>query len=448
MTKEPLGHSAPSGSLLRITGYGLGVFGANLVVFPVTSLLLYYLTESIGLTLGLSTLVITVPKVWDMLVDPLIGVYVDQYAQGRGNRFIVFAPLTFALPAVCAALFLLPAFSPTVFAALSALLLILKSTLYTAFLVSHVALADDMAQAGIMRRNSLLSVRIFGQASGGLAAGAVAPLLLATQWGGIGGYPLMAILFAVIGVVTLGLCSAAIRPVPTNSSGEDEDSEDDRPATNIVMAVKAAAREPAALGVIISNLTITMAAAFIAIILPYLNKYVLGGTDDQLTPLFTALMLPMVIGSAVGAGFANRFGSGRAFNGSVAMLLVAALLFYPLGSTLTGVSISLGLWALSMGIYIVSMQSRLMDLVDASDAKKGLLGLLLGLLFSGGKLGDTLGGVLTGGILKVLGFDGATEGAGSPEALRTAFSATAVVCVVVGIIAASGLRWLSGKNGQ
>lgn len=402
----PDGQSEHPGLLKRswiFSAFFLGVFGANIAVFPISSLLLYFLTDTVGIGVALATVIMTIPKVWDMIVDPAIGAYADKFARSRGNRFVVFVPLAFFFPPSIAAIFILPDMSPVAFAIAGTLILIAKSSLYTIFLVSHVAAADDIDVAGVAPRNSMLALRIAGQAAGGLGAGAIAPLLIGTDLGLLAGYPLMGVLFACIGGIGIAACGFALKDIPSLSDAPEKNDGQPARSNSMWSAVKAAANQPAALGLIISSFAVTMAGTFMSAFLPYVNKYLVGAPDAALAPMFMALMGMMLLGSSVAAWISSRIGNPRTFDLGTAILFMAALLFYPASFSVTMIALSLGLWGFGMGIYVVSMQSSLIDEAKGFGTAGGLVGLLLGLLFAGSKIGDTVGGILTGGLLAMAG---------------------------------------------
>ncbi len=388
------------------SGFFLGSFGANVVVFPVTALLLYYLTDTVGMSVAIATAVMTIPKVWDMFVDPAIGSWSDQYARRVGNRAGVFAFTAIAMPAAALALFVLPDMPNLAFAVLATAILILKSVLYTIFLVGHVAAADDIGASGIMPRNTMLAVRIAGQAAGGLAAGAIAPLLLEMQLGSVGGFALMSALFLLIGVLGIGVCAASLRSIPTAAADEVVDGKST--AISLRTAMRAAIKLPVALSLIVGNFAVTMAGTFINAFLPYVNKYVAQAPDSALSPMFTALMGTMLLGSAVSAWLSQRIGNTGTFYLATACHLVSAISFYFISTNPLALAAALAIWGLGMGLYIVSLQSSLLDEAKSPTMGTSAVGLMLGLLFAGGKIGDTLGGLMTGVVLTFAGIDGGT----------------------------------------
>lgn len=428
--------------LMLSLGFGAGSFGANVAIFPATSLILYFLTETIGISIALATIVISVPKIWDMLVDPAIGVFADRYAREKGNRFAVFALVSVALPIAAVSVFALPRLSPALFAILAVLILIVKSTFYTVFLVSHVAAADDIGEAGRAPRNAMLAVRIIGQAAGALVAGAAAPLLIGLEADAHNGYRVMAVCLAVAGFAGLAICAAALKSVPCQGV------EERGAKVSMMSAFRDATARPLALGLIVSNFGVMVAASYLANILPYVNKFVLRAGDLALSPMFTALMISMLVGATSGPLLAARLGNLRALRFAALWLIGAASLFYFGSGGVTSMVAVLAVWGLGMGAYTVLLQSSLLDAAKGPDATPGLVGLLLGLLFSTGKIGDTLGGIIAGSTLGASGGSAAMAASDSASLLlRTAFGLVPALLVATGLGIMLHLGRRSGEAG-
>ncbi|MGZ6827360.1 MAG: MFS transporter, partial [Mycobacteriales bacterium] len=98
--------------------YGVGAIGNGVFVTVPGLLLLYYLTDVIGVTAGLASLVLFVPKLWDAFVNPLVGSLSDRSTSRFGKRrpFLLVGGAGTALAFVL--LFSAPRFSSTTVTAL------------------------------------------------------------------------------------------------------------------------------------------------------------------------------------------------------------------------------------------------------------------------------------------------------------------------------------------
>ena len=68
---------------LRSFGYALCNVAVSVGSLPINLFLLYYLTEILGVRATLAGLAVALPKVWDALIDPMLGGWIDRLALGR-----------------------------------------------------------------------------------------------------------------------------------------------------------------------------------------------------------------------------------------------------------------------------------------------------------------------------------------------------------------------------
>lgn len=433
MSRATAVKSGPSPSLARrmlaYIGYGSGPFGACAALFPTGSLILYFLTDTIGLSVALATLAIALPKLWDVVVDPAIGAMIDRHSRRKGNRFSAFAFAAFALPSACASTFLF-SWSPTIVTAVCVtFLLICVSTTYTIYWVTHLAAANDIEEAGLAPRNELMVARMIGQSAGGMFAGAVAPFLLGAAVFS-SKYAFMAMVLATVGIIAMSICAWMLRGIKTQ---QEEGKQEGRP--HFFAAIQSAIARPRALGLILSNFTVMIACTYVGTMLPYVNKYVLHLDDTKLSILFTSLMGAQVAGAAGGAALANKIGLKTSFLVTSICLLIAGAFFYAFSTNLLLLVIALVGWGMATGAYTVTLHSSMLDAAKGNlAAKVGVVGLLLGLLFATGKIGDTLGSLTAAASLTGSGGIIALQKAGGAgELLRLWFGVIPALLILLGI---------------
>ncbi len=412
--------------VVALAGYGAGSFGANLALWPVLTMLLYFLTETVGFSVALATVVITAPKVWDICIDPLIGAWADRAAVRTGHRGRLMFLAAGLMPAAIVLVFMLPSQAPSWVAVIAIVLLILKSSAFMVFFISHVALADDIDRAGTARRDSVLAMRVAGQAMGSLCAGAVGPLLITAGGGGSGGYRLMAFALAVAALVGMGIVALTARRFSISQSTAPAPAK-----SNLLAAIRAAFHNRTAGALILSNFVLYLATAFVSTFMPYMNKLLLGASDSAMAMLYSSLMVAMLCGSALAAAFTRRFQRIPVLIAGTLVMLLAALSFYPTSATgaVIAASASLLVWGLGLGMYALLVFSATMDAAKASGAGAGLL---LGLLISTGKIGDSLGGVFAGGLLSAIGYRaGSPLSADMMASLRSAYAGAPVIAMLI-----------------
>ncbi|NUP78062.1 MAG: MFS transporter, partial [Nonomuraea sp.] len=70
----------------RLLGYGVGSVGTGVFSAVPGLLLLYYLTDMLGVSAAVAGAVLVAPKIWDVLLNPLVGAASDREAVRTGRR--------------------------------------------------------------------------------------------------------------------------------------------------------------------------------------------------------------------------------------------------------------------------------------------------------------------------------------------------------------------------
>jgi GPH family glycoside/pentoside/hexuronide:cation symporter len=416
-------------------GYCAGSFGANVAIWPINSLLMYFLTDTVALSVALATMVVTAPKLWDIVVDPAIGAWADRYAIQRGSRARVLMLAAALIPAMVSLVFLLPAQAAPWMAALAVIVLIVKSSAFMAFFISQVALADDIERLGTAHRDTMLAWRVVGQAMGGLAASACGPLLIVAFGGGQPGYAGMALVLSLVAFACLAALAFTARRYATAAASA-------RVGGNLLAALTACVRNRTAALLIGCHLLVCVATGLVSTFLPYANKLFIGAGDATLSYLFSAIMVGMLAGSGIAALATRKVSRMHALACSAAAMTAAAALLYPVSAPgqLALSVLALALWGVGLGAYALLVYSSMMDV--AGRATAGAAGLLLGLLISVGKIGDSLGGVIVGALLSWNGYlPNVAQSASAVDHLRLTYTmapmlamlaATGLLCVILG----------------
>ena len=216
--------SAPISRRVR-TSYALGSVGTGGFGTLPGLVLSYYLTDTLGVGAGLASLVVTVPKVWDVLIDPFIGRFSDRYAARHRSRraFMLVGALT--LPLTFTLVFAAPATGPAA-AAWVVAAFVLATTSFSLFQVPYIALPADLAP-DYHSRTRLLAPRIAVLAVAILLFGAGGPAVRDAAGGGGSGYLVMAVVCGL--AMALGMlatiwgagrpASGLAQPAPAEESG-------------------------------------------------------------------------------------------------------------------------------------------------------------------------------------------------------------------------------------
>jgi glycoside/pentoside/hexuronide:cation symporter, GPH family len=295
-----------------ILGYSVGAAGtAGFGTVP-GLLLAIYLTNTLGVAAGIASLVVLIPKLWDVFFLPFVGTLSDRAVARTGNRarFLVFGaigmlvcfPLMFAVPAgvgaTVAAIWVLIAF-------------LVAASAFGFFQVPYIALAAEITDSP-QERTTLMSWRVGFQVLGILLFGVGAPVLVGLFPSENTGYLAMGI--AVGGLVALGMlvCWSVVRRlhryVTEATAGTHSPIQQFRTAW---------AARPFRLLISAFVLQALGAGAVLAAA-PYFSRYILGVEDFGI--VFGVLLVPAVIFMPLWAFLGHRIGKRRGY-------LIASVIF-------------------------------------------------------------------------------------------------------------------------
>ncbi|MFE0354288.1 MFS transporter [Streptomyces nigra] len=192
------GADVPRPALVR---YALGSAGMGVYVTVPGLLLLYFLTDTLGVTPWLAGLALLVPKAVDIVLHPFVGSLSDRERARRGTRLRLLTAGCALAPAFVA-LFAVPgpvADRPWAAALWVAGWFVVANALFAAYQVPYLATPTDM-EIGYHGRTRVLSFRMVVLTVGILVGGALAPLL-AGEGDSVGRYVVMALVLGAFTVV-------------------------------------------------------------------------------------------------------------------------------------------------------------------------------------------------------------------------------------------------------
>ena len=171
------GTLAPAVPRRTVVGYALGSVGTGGFGTLPGLVLAYYLTDTLGVAAGLAGLVVTVPKIWDVVIDPFIGARSDASAARHGSRRRFLLAGALCLPLLFTAVFATPAaLTGPAAAAWVVVAFVAAATAFSLFQVPYIALPAEIAPTSAARTR-LLAPRVAVLAVAILAFGGGGPLL-------------------------------------------------------------------------------------------------------------------------------------------------------------------------------------------------------------------------------------------------------------------------------
>ncbi|MBE3002113.1 MFS transporter [Nocardiopsis sp. HNM0947] len=302
----------------RLAGYGVGSVGTGVFSALPGLLLLYYLTDVLGVAAGLAGFVIVLPKLWDMLASPLIGAVSDREAVRTGRRFRLMITGALTLPLLFAAVFSAPPMDATGSALWVAAAFVLATTAFSLFQVPYVALPAEISPRRDQRARAM-SWRVVCLTLGILAAGGLAPAVVEAAGGGRPGHLAMGLAMGLVLLLAMTTATVTSRWIPS------------RPGPRPLGPVAAfrAARGNRAFFALCATFSLqSLAVAVMLAGAPYVATYRLG--DYSLTSvMFVCLVGPSLVAVPVWAALARRFGTVRCYLVALASMIVTAVLLYP-----------------------------------------------------------------------------------------------------------------------
>lgn len=391
----------------RLLGYGIGSVGTGVFSAVPGLLLLYYLTDMLGVPAALAGGVLVAPKIWDVLLNPLVGAASDREAvrTGRRTRLLLAGSLT--LPVAFALMFSVPGDVPG--AAWAGTAFLLAATAFAAFQVPYVALPAEMA-ASRGERTRIMSWRVVCLTAGILVAGGLAPAVVDLAGGGRAGYTVMGVVIGAIMAAALVAATLATRWVRSRPGPRQ---------LGPVAAVRLARGNLPFFALLAAFVTQALGVAVMLAGAPYIASYLLGGYGLT-SVMFVCLVGPSLLAVPGWARLARAYGHVRCYLaatlgfGLVALALIPAIAARSLPATLV-------LTALA-GVCYAALQllplSLLPDTVHADTARTGhaQAGAFTGLWTAGETAGLALGPGLFALVLAGSGF-AATPAAQPPAAL-------------------------------
>lgn len=390
-------------SLYALGSLGTGGFGTlpGLV-------LIYYLTDTLGVAAGVAGVALAVAKVWDVIIDPVIGGLSDRQLAKHGSRrrgmligavtLPVFFALTFAVPAGT---------TPAVAAVWVVIAFLLAATAFSMFQVPFIALPAELTD-DYDDRTRVLTWRVVVLTLAILLFGAGGPELRGLfPHDPHLGYLIMAIVAGV--VIGFGFfASSFTAPVSPPATAI--------PRVNLGQYYRGAwrvLRESQPMRALLGAFTVqALATGLMLAGAQFVATWVLG-REGIVTVLFVALVGPAVFVAPLWQQLSLRIGKERSF-------VYASLLFLAATAAMSVMVLAPGLWIIApvafAGAAYAGMQtlpmSMLADVIHHDTATRGedRAGMFSGVWTASETMGMAFGATLLTVILSLTGYIERTAG--------------------------------------
>lgn len=304
-----------------VVRYAIGSLGTGGFSTLPGLVLVFYLTDTLGVAALAAGILVTAAKVWDVIIDPLIGGFSDRGLAMHGSRrrlmvlgaigLPLFFILTFAVPAGTSPL----AAGMWVFVAF-----LLTATAFSLFQVPYIALPAELA-SDYDQRTRLLTWRVVVLTLAILLFGAGGPALRdAFPQDPYLGYLLMAVAAGV--VIGIGMLISSF-VAPTGVTGMPEPPRISL-AAHYAQGFRALRGSQPFRALLLAFLLQAIATGEMLASANYVAKHVLH-SNDAVTFLFVALIGPALLVTPLWGVLARRIGKERGFLAASILFGVAAL---------------------------------------------------------------------------------------------------------------------------
>ncbi len=415
-----------------VLAYGAGSIGSGIISTVPGLLLLFYLTDTLGVPAGLAGVAVLLPRLLDLVSDPIVGAWSDRHRGRWGRRRPFLLAGALALPPCFVALFAAPTEAPLASFLWVLVAYALATTAFTLFQIPYASMPAELTP-DYHERTRLVAFRMAFVTVGVLASGALAPALIDAGGGGRPGYLVMA------GVLAAVSCGAMLAPFFGAAGARESAAADARERVAVRAELRSAlAQRPFRILLTAYHLQCVALGVVLAAV-PYFVRYVLGGDNSLLTLLFVCLVGPAIVAMPLWTAVSRRLGKLAGYRLAAVLFAVSAATLLMAGPKgLPEVCVQVG----ALGVGFAGLQlfpfAILPELIDADAAAQGRRreGVFTALWFVGEKGGFTIGAWTVSLLLAASGFVESRGGAAVPQpdsALRGVLFATSLAPALIAL---------------
>lgn len=406
----------PAGTVARYAAGSLATGGFATLPGLV---LVYYLTDSLGVTALAAGLIVTIAKIWDVIIDPVLGGLSDRTLARTGTRRGPMLVGAIGLPVAFVLMFaVVPGLSPAVSATWVMVAFIAAATFFSMFQIPYIALPAELTN-GTKERTRLLTWRVVVLTLAILLFGAGGPairdLFPANE---LLGYLVMAIVSAVLLWAGLWIASSvAPRGLPVAAPAKPPRA---LSLSHYRDGVKALRESQPFRALLATFMLQGLATGLMLAGAQYVAVWVLH-SQSAVTILFAALIAPALLFAPVWRWIADRIGKLTAFRIASVIFLVATValvgmlawpgmwILAPVG--LAGAAYA-GMQSMPMAMLpdVISFDARVMFAAGKTQQAETRAGVFGGVWTAGETAGMALGSTVLAIVLATTGYIESTAG--------------------------------------
>lgn len=279
-------------------GYGAGDIAGNVVYALLAAFVMIYLTDTVGLNAGIVGTLIAVSKIFDGISDIFFGAMIDKTKSkmGKARPWMLYG--YFGCAVCLVAIFCIPVDmgQKAQYAWFFIAYTLLNAGFYTANNIAYSALTALITKNN-SERVQMGSIRFMFAFGTSMLIQAITVGFVAKLGGGAAAWRTVAIIYAIIGVISNTLSVLSVKELLDEELAEYKKSDESEEKYNLISAFKLLVHNKYFLMICGSYLLMQLYSATLGMGI-YFMKYVLG--DEGLFGTFSwAINIPMIVGLLV-----------------------------------------------------------------------------------------------------------------------------------------------------
>lgn len=402
---EAAAPAKPLSLRLRI-GWGLGSMSGSALSLTANTLLMRFMTDTLGISAALGSSVFAVAKLWDAFNDPLVGALSDRVNTPWGRRLPWILVGGLASAAVVVASFAVPIQSGPALVAYMGIAMLLFATTYSLLMIPYLAMPAEITDS-YHGRTQLMSFRVLFSSLGSTLALTAGPFML-SHWGATrAGHASMALVIASVAALATILCVWLIRDAPRTIRPAE-------PPPPLLAQLRSALSNRPFVWLLVAKTLYFVSLTFTLTTFAYFTKHVLKTSDAWLGGFLAAQSLSVVLSQPIWLRVARLLGKQRGFMLAALCYGLAYFTWWFAGpdeprALIFARAIAIGI--AGGGTFLLT-QAMLPDAIEYDYYRTGLRreGVFTGVFVFVEQAAGAVGAAILGLVLSSMGYVAATEG--------------------------------------
>ncbi len=379
--------------------FGIGDVAMNIFIVTTGMYLLFFLTNVVGVNPALAGTMLLIPKLLDVILDPIMGAISDVTHSRFGRRrvYLLYGAVPFGISFFV--LFLVPGFQTEFANALQiSLLFALGCSIFAMVNVPYASMVPEMSD-DYNERLSIVSFRMSFASIGALLAGGLTMVLVSAGGGGADGFRFMGGIFGLAIIASCLWCFFGTRKAPSLPPHKE--------TPPLKEQVKVAARNYPFVVLMTSYFLQALAIGVMMAGFIYYVKYAMNLPETAMNIAFPIFMVTGVIFIPAWLAVGKRLGKIKSYYIGLAIFTLSmGSLFFTSASQLFLFYAQVFIAGIGFSSFQLFPFSMLPDTVEYDQMQSGMRreGIFSGMWSAGQKIAYSVGPPIVGFALALSGF--------------------------------------------